>query len=445
MAAQSLRQKKPSRRLYFPFLLALLCFSACRHNATGPETAPLIPHVLNAAIQPNPNNALSIIVTVRTRAATEVAIAFGAGATPQESTPRFEIVHDSARVSVLGLRADTEYALQAIAYSASGERSTGMQLSFKTPPLPHDLPRLSVQTRSSPTVKYVLLGIAPSGQSDKTYAVIVEASGSIVWYKKFHGAVVDFQKQPHGNYTAFSSLRNEPSHFYEMNQLGEVVREFRASNGLETGPHELRIFDDGYCLFGIEHRTMDLRAIGGLPNAVVRGLVVEYHRGAAAPLLWNTFEHMQIADAASDIALDAAAINPWHGNAIERDRDGNLLVSFRNSDEIVKINAQTGALMWRLGGKNNHFTFRNDRDNGFSHQHGIRRLQNGNIILFDNGNLHAPQQSRAAEYRLDETAKIAELAWEYRHEPHLYFCAGICAATCERKHSHLLRHCATHY
>jgi len=47
-------------------------------------------------------------------------------------------------------------------------------------------------------------------------------------------------------------------------------------------------------------------------------------------------------------------------------------------------------------------------------------LANGNIILFDNGNLHTPPTSRAVEYALDENAKTARLVWEYRHEPALY-------------------------
>jgi len=72
------------------------------------------------------------------------------------------------------------------------------------------------------------------------------------------------------------------------------------------------------------------------------------------------------------------------------------------------------------GRQKNQFSFVNDPLQGFSHQHGIRRLQNGNIILFDNGNLHAPPLSRAVEYKLDEQSKIAELVWEYRHDPPLY-------------------------
>jgi outer membrane protein assembly factor BamB len=163
---------------------------------------------------------------------------------------------------------------------------------------------------------------------------------------------------------------------------------------------------------------MDLTQFGGLPNATVRGLVVEH--GGTNPFIWNTFDHLRVNEAMPDIPLNTQNVNPWHGNAIEIDRDGNYLVSFRNSDMIVKINSQTGNIIWRWGGRNNQFAFINDVFNGFSHQHAVRRLDNGNIILFDNGNLHSPQVSRAAEYKLDENNKTATLVWQYVPSPSLY-------------------------
>jgi outer membrane protein assembly factor BamB len=173
-------------------------------------------------------------------------------------------------------------------------------------------------------------------------------------------------------------------------------------------------------LLGIQFKRQDLSSVGGRANAAVQGFVVEYRRPGKEAFLWSTFDHCSLSDAASDISLKGQNVDPWHANAIEIDDDGNLLVSFRNSDEILKINSETGSIMWRLGGKNSQFSFRNDKLGGFSHQHGIRRLANGHILLFDDGNLHSPPMSRAVEYRLDESAKIAELVWEYRPDPPIF-------------------------
>ena len=101
-------------------------------------------------------------------------------------------------------------------------------------------------------------------------------------------------------------------------------------------------------------------------------------------------------------------------NAVSIDpTDNNLLVSLRTTSEIVKINRQTGEVMWRLGGKANQFTFVGEHEENAPYytvgQHDIHRLANGNLLYFDNGNISGggitPSDrtySRAVEYQLDE-------------------------------------------
>jgi hypothetical protein len=68
--------------------------------------------------------------------------------------------------------------------------------------------------------------------------------------------------------------------------------------------------------------------------------------------------------------------------------------------------------MWRFGGKHNEFTFVGDSI-GFTGQHDIRRLTNGHVTLWDNGQYTDPPIGRALEYSLNETAKIATLEMGY--------------------------------
>ena len=106
-------------------------------------------------------------------------------------------------------------------------------------------------------------------------------------------------------------------------------------------------------------------------------------------------------------------------NSIFYDTDGNIIASSRALDEVTKINRQTGDIMWRLGGsscKNNQFRFLNDSINGFigfSHQHSVQRLQNGNLLMLDNGDLKPKPYTRAVEYKIDEINKTVEKIWEY--------------------------------
>ena len=66
------------------------------------------------------------------------------------------------------------------------------------------------------------------------------------------------------------------------------------------------------------------------------------------------------------------------------------------------------------------------------YQHHIRRIPNGNITLFDNGNYHTPSYSRAVEYHLDEENKVATMVWQYRNVPDIY---GFAMGSVQRLHN----------
>jgi hypothetical protein len=161
---------------------------------------------------------------------------------------------------------------------------------------------------------------------------------------------------------------------------------------------------------------------GGHPNAQVTGLVIqEIDQNQNIHFQWRSWDHFEITDATPDIDLTAQNIDYCHGNAMKIDQDGDLLISCRNMDEITKIDRATGEIIWRFGkySKNNQFAIYND-PTGFSHQHDIRVLTNGNYTIFDNGNNHFPQVSQALEYEIDEENMTATRTWTYRHDPDIY-------------------------
>src|SRR5262249_2613358 len=152
-------------------------------------------------------------------------------------------------------------------------------------------------------------------------------------------------------------------------------------------------------LIGRNDYTTDLSGTvpGGDSNAHVYSMLVQELDSARNAIFeWQASENFKITDASHE-KLTARNIDPYHCNAVEYDLDGNYLLSSRNIDEITKISSETGEMLWRLGGKNNQFTFVND-SLGLSYQHDIRRLPNGHITIFDNGNYHSVKGSRAVEY-----------------------------------------------
>jgi hypothetical protein len=90
-------------------------------------------------------------------------------------------------------------------------------------------------------------------------------------------------------------------------------------------------------------------------------------------------------------------------------------------ENCMKINRQTGEVMWILGGKLNQFTFQGcdpDQAVGWFDGHDLRRLENGNVLFFDNSDGYGgTDSSHVVEFRLDEENLIAELLWRYLPSP----------------------------
>ena len=63
----------------------------------------------------------------------------------------------------------------------------------------------------------------------------------------------------------------------------------------------------------------------------------------------------------------------------------------------------------------NDFVFINDLLNGPNKQHDARRLENGNIMIFDNGDGRQPALTRVSEYEINEDEMTATLVWQYSH------------------------------
>jgi hypothetical protein len=106
----------------------------------------------------------------------------------------------------------------------------------------------------------------------------------------------------------------------------------------------------------------------------------------------------------------------FHLNSVGVDTDGHLLVSARHTWTVYKVHRQTGAVLWRLGGKRSDFTIVPGAE--FSFQHDVRRHADGTLTIFDN-NAAAPTattHARPMRLALDMSAMTARLIAEYQPE-----------------------------
>ena len=108
-----------------------------------------------------------------------------------------------------------------------------------------------------------------------------------------------------------------------------------------------------------------------------------------------------------------------HANSLQVTPMGVLLLSVRYLDTVVAISPQLDRIAWRIGRFKSDFTFPNPSDR-FYHEHYVRMLENGNLLLFDNGNGRPAAEgglyTRALELTLDWNSMTARKVWEYRHQ-----------------------------
>jgi hypothetical protein len=252
--------------------------------------------------------------------------------------------------------------------------------------------------------------------------MILDDKGRVVYYKNFVVGVPtgDFKLQPNGLMSY--SRQNK---FYLMDSTFMIIDTVACPNGVLTDTHDFLILPNGnFLILGYENEQMDLSSYylfgpnnvpGSATANVICGVIQELDSNKNVVFEWHAKDHFLFEDVDEAWLINPNNVDWTHCNAVEMDADGNLLLSSRHFNEITKINRQTGGIMWRMGGNANQFVFINDSMQ-FKRQHDIRRLTNGNISLFDNGEsipgnpLHF---SAAKEYQIDEVNFTATLVWSY--------------------------------
>lgn len=376
---------------------AIATLIAC---ASEPAAPPLAPVIDAASVASNPDNVLSAIVTVTARHADSVVVRYHlADAEASDSVTPAAVASQVNSLPVLGLLPARRYVLRAVAYGEGGTVASA-PLDLLTGALPSDLPSYTT-SGADPSPGYVVMAAG-------MYGLVIDNTGRVVWYHRFaNGPWLNFMAQPNGRYVA-RLVTPDPADiesWVEIDPAGNTTRTFGCALGLQPRFHDLIAEPGGgYWILCDETRTMDLTQDGGVANAKVTGTAIQ-HVSAAGELLfhWSPFDHFLI----TDVDLEARTgpnVNWTHGNSLDLDADGNLLVSFRNLNEITMIDSHTGAVLWRLGGRRNQFLL-GDGANWFAGQHSVRVLGRNQFLILDN--IGDATESRAERWTLDAPSGLA--------------------------------------
>ena len=298
-------------------------------------------------------------------------------------------------------------------------------------------PPITIDSVNNPSSGHIFMATWDRNVPAKygNFIFILDSSGVITDSVRVKGAPYDFQVQPNGllsyalgDYSSSVPLPGEElQHIVRDNTLA-VVDSFKMKNGYLTDFHEFKMLPNGHVMMMSYHTIIyDMSTVveGGKPDAsLVINIIQEQDSDKNVVFEWRNIDYIPITD--SDLNLTDSRINYGTLNAFDIDLDGNILASFRNHSQIMKINRETGEVMWRMGGSNGDFTYVGEHEENapyyHARQHNIRRHANGNITMFDNGEFHKPPYSRAVEYSLDEENKIATLVSEWRYPNGNIFC-----------------------
>jgi outer membrane protein assembly factor BamB len=237
-------------------------------------------------------------------------------------------------------------------------------------------------------------------------SVAVDRSGAPVWFNRPFSASLDARQ-----------LRDGLMSFVDTNRAFATTLAGEVSWSSPIDPtlrvhHEVFPMPNGNFLTVVhDDRTVE---IDGQPEEVLGDRIVELDRETNEVVWeWSTFDHYSLEDMPR-AELDNG--NWTHVNAVVyNERDNSVYISSRNLSRITRIDYDTGEIIYNMGAD----AVSGDVDFGnglFLGQHAPELLENGNMLLHDNGipNL-VNNVSRAIELEFDHPRHptSATVVWEY--------------------------------
>lgn len=239
------------------------------------------------------------------------------------------------------------------------------------------------------------------------YLLILDHTGELLFYRRCPGQVWDFRRHElPGGVIRYSYVMDGDA--YVLDQDFNPVETFHP---LATSTHpDYQQDDHDFLMLGPEHVIMTAyvpRTVTNIPSwipqppggaNVVAGFVQEVDDGGVV-FEWDSTDHPELYELSTEgNDFLGGGADYAHLNSVDLDpSDGNLILSFRHLDCVLKVDRHTGDILWRLGGHDDSFD--TSEDQLTSHQHSAHMIGPNRLQLFDNG--VASGASRILTYDLD--------------------------------------------
>lgn len=285
-------------------------------------------------------------------------------------------------------------------------------------------PRITIHKPAEEGVAPGLLFLGPK-QRNQEGGLIVDDAGEPVWVNPTPPGrrVNDFRVQEWRGkpmltwWQGRTTLGFGEGRGVIANSSYEVVKRVSAGNGYRADMHEFRITPENTALMLVYQFTRrDLRRWGGgRRQQVVDSIVQEIDIPTGRVLFeWHSLGQVGLGESVEAVPQSVNKEHDYfHVNSVDKDADGNYLVSARHTSAVYKISGRTGQVIWRLGGKKSDF--RLGKGASFHKQHDARFQDDGTIRILDNSDEAHRHRTRSIVLRLDEKAKTASLVREVGH------------------------------
>jgi hypothetical protein len=355
----------------------------------------------------------------------------------------------STNVFIAGMLPNTTYEMRHVFSDGSGSAP----LLFTTGSIPANLsiPAYTVRQPPAPgsdTDQDMVFQVRPRTAVGSPPIIATDLAGHVMWYYDLSQSGFTLTKTsqtliPGGTLLTngadrYTPVPTAPNVLREIDLAGNTIRETNiaalnaqlAAMGLEAiygFNHDAQRLPDGSTVaLALTERTVDINAT---PTNYVGEMVLVLDQDFQVKWAWDAFDHLDVhrgpvlgeivvpgSPEPTAIVPKLPAVDWLHVNAVSLSpNDGNLILSVRHQDWVIKIDYRNGAgdghVIWRLG-QGGDFTLNSTDSNAwFSHQHDAHYVDDHTLILFDNGNTRQASDpnahSRGQVWTLDETNMTA--------------------------------------
>jgi arylsulfate sulfotransferase len=330
-------------------------------------------------------------------------------ATSQQLTPQGG---GAVSTFVAGMHASTLYHMQGIVQFSDGTQFMDADQTFTTGVLPAGFTsQVSATTTPgmTPQPGIEMLDLIGTGGSP----IATDLDGSIIWYYSFTPTpatlIQPIRMLPNGHMllvlspnscdiiTGPQPTPNTTNEVREIDLAGNTIKSLNmtdlntrlATAGFTINAlivhHDVIELPNGHWIF-LVNVTRDFTDLPGFPGTttVLGDVIVDVDANLNPVWIWNTFDHL-------DVNRHPLSFPDWtHSNALLYTDDGNLLLSIRHQNWIIKIDYKNGQgagdILWHLG-DGGEFTLAGGTDpTDWSYaQHGPAFFSRSSSHVFDLG------------------------------------------------------------